>query len=298
MSRTLSYTLPVPAPYDGPQILGHLAFRALPGVEKGSADHWCRSLRLPDGSPAVITVRFDPLAPALRITLTGTALPDGAEQAVTDAVSRVFDTATDPRTIRAVLGRDPRLAPLIDRFPGLRIPGLWDPFEAVMRAMLGQQVTVRAARTLGGRLVERCGDDLPEDLHCGSITRLFPTPAAVATATLESFGMPGRRIAALQALAARVADDPACLHPAPTLEETSARLCALPGIGPWTAHYVALRYHRFADAFPAADIGLLRAMEDNGARPSPAALTARAEGWRPWRAYAAQLLWTSDAGSL
>lgn len=305
MPRSHAYSLPVIPPYDGRQILDHLAFRALPGVENGSPDHWARSLRLTDGTPAVIRITVDPAAPALHVTLT---LPDGtgptalAESpriaAVNEAVSRVFDTTTDPRAIRAVLGRDPRLAPLIGRFPGLRIPGLWDPFEAMMRAMLGQQVTVRAARTLGGRLVERCGSDLPEDLRGGGITRLFPTPEAVATAALDAFGMPGRRIAALQALAAHVAEDPACLHPAATLEETSARLCTLPGIGPWTAHYVALRYHRFADAFPAADIGLLRAMAEDGVRPTPAALTTRAERWRPWRAYAAQLLWTSDAGSL
>ncbi|WP_019646335.1 DNA-3-methyladenine glycosylase family protein [Novispirillum itersonii] len=301
MAQTFHHSLPVIPPYDGPQIIDHLAFRALPAVETVDNGVWQRSLRLPDGAPAVITVGWAAETTALQISLTSADTTPVTERdwtAVLGSVSRVFDTATDPRHIRCVLEQDLRLAPLLKRFPGLRIPGLWDPFEAMMRAMLGQQVTVRAARTLGARLVERCGDTLPDALKTDQVTRLFPTPAAVAAADLTAFGMPGRRISALQALAARVAEDPSCLTPAATLDETSDRLCALPGIGPWTAHYVALRYHRFADAFPAADIGLLRAMEEDGVRPTPATLRARAERWRPWRAYAAQLLWTSDAGSL
>lgn len=305
MLQTLSRWLPVHAPFDWGPLLDHLAFRAIPGVEAVRDGVWHRSVRLPEGTPAVVSVAetTDGVTggTALRMDLSvlpGTLPEEAAVSWVEQAVARIFDTATDPNVYRQVLGQDEHLKGLMEQWPGVRIPGLWDPFEAAMRAMLGQQVTVRAARTFAGRLVDRCGEDLPDLLRRDGVTRLFPEPAAVAAADLAAFGMPGRRVASLQALAARVAETADCLARAGTLDATEKALCALPGIGPWTAQYLCLRFYRFTDAFPAADIGLLRAMETDGQRPTPAALARRAEQWRPWRGYAAQLLWVSDAGSL
>jgi AraC family transcriptional regulator of adaptative response / DNA-3-methyladenine glycosylase II len=169
------------------------------------------------------------------------------------------------------------------------VPGAWDPFELAVRAVLGQQVSVRAATTFAGRLVASLGRPLPG--HAGPDV-LFPTPAAMARADLGNIGLTGARAATLKALAAAVAADAALLNSRETLEATVSALCALPGIGPWTAQYIAMRALREPDAFPASDLGLLRALETKAGRPSPAALAARAEAWRPWRAYAALRLWT------
>jgi AraC family transcriptional regulator of adaptative response / DNA-3-methyladenine glycosylase II len=173
------------------------------------------------------------------------------------------------------------------------VPGAWDGFELAVRAVLGQQITVTAARQLAGRLVAAHGErSAPAD--GGGLTTVFPSPARLAAADPASFGMPRARASALIALAASAAADARLFEPDQDLDGAVARLRALPGIGEWTAQYIALRALREPDAFPAADIGLLRAMTGaDGVRPTPAALLARAESWRPWRAYAAQHLWTS-----
>jgi AraC family transcriptional regulator, regulatory protein of adaptative response / DNA-3-methyladenine glycosylase II len=166
-----------------------------------------------------------------------------------------------------------------------------------VRAVLGQQVTVAAARKLASRLTEICGTALPNEqrtsrpeLHLG-----FPSAAQLAQADLSALGMPRARKEALVALAQAALNDPSLFHPQGTVEETVARLRAIRGIGEWTAHYIALRAVRETDAFPASDIGLLRGAAIRvGTRPSPAVLQDRAETWRPWRAYAAQHLWAAD----
>jgi len=186
------------------------------------------------------------------------------------------------------------LAPLIARRPGLRAPGAWDGFELAVRAVLGQQVTVGAARRLAGALVAMCGaratNASDERLAC-----IFPDPQQLVAADLERLGMPKARKTALKALAAATAADTRLFEPSATLERAIERLRAIPGIGEWTAQYIALRALRETDAFPATDAGLLRAAERVGATATPKALLARAEVWRPWRAYAAQHLWVADA---
>ncbi len=187
------------------------------------------------------------------------------------------------------------LAPLIARRPGLRTPGAWDSFEHAVRAILGQQITVRAARALAGKLVRRAGTPVTrEAAGHDALTHVFPTPEQVAAADLSDFGMPRARIVALQSLARAACADPKLFESAGARDDVVARLRALPGFGEWTAQYWALRALRDSDAFPAADVGLLRALTTNGARLSPKALAERAEAWRPWRAYAAQHLWASN----
>ena len=210
-------------------------------------------------------------------------------------VRRVFDLAADPDTIGAHLALDPVLAPLVAARPGLRVPGAWDGFELAVRAIFGQQITVPAATKLLGKLVQAFGDPLPAAMQeSEGLSHLFPGVTRIATADLTTLGMPGARAMAVTSLAQAIAADPAIFSRGASLEDAIVKLRALPGIGEWTAQYIAMRELREPDAFPAADIGLLRAMaDDDGRRPSPSELLARSERWRPWRAYAALHLWAA-----
>jgi AraC family transcriptional regulator of adaptative response / DNA-3-methyladenine glycosylase II len=175
--------------------------------------------------------------------------------------------------------------------PGLRIPGAWDGFELAVRAILGQQVSVRGATTLAGRLAAKFGAPLAETSEAG-LTHLFPSAAVLATADVASIGLPRARAEAIRALARAVADGELAIDAGLELDALIEKLCEIPGIGPWTAHYVAMRACGETDAFPAGDLVLRRAY--GGAR-SEAALLAASEAWRPWRAYAALQLWAAAA---
>ena len=284
---TLSYA----PPYDWAAIAGFLAARAIAGVEVVTADRYRRTIEI-DGRQGTVDVTPVPGRDALAATIrcpSVRALP-----AIIARLRRVFDLAADVGTIGAQLAEDPVLARLVAARPGLRVPGAWDGFELAVRAILGQQITVVAARQLAGKLVAAYGEPLADP--DGGLAATFPRPERLAAADLASLGMPRARAASLSALAAAAASDPRLFHPDQDPGAAVARLRALPGIGEWTAQYVAMRALREPDAFPAADVGLLRAMAGaDGTRPTPAALLARAEAWRPWRAYAAQHLWTSGA---
>jgi len=280
-------------PYDWSAMLSFLRARAIDGVETVDDDIYCRTV-LQDGQVGTVEIAHLPERESLNVTIrfpSVRALP-----AIVARVRRVFDLGADVATIGAHLAQDPLLAPLIAERPGLRAPGGWDGFELAIRAILGQQVTVEAARQLAGRLVRLCGSALPARQRShAALTAAFPSAAQVAAADLSSLGMPSARRTALSALAEATLADPSLFQPLGTIEETVARLRAIRGVGEWTAHYIALRAVRETDAFPASDIGLLRGAARNGARPSPAELQGRAEPWRPWRAYAAQHLWAADA---
>jgi AraC family transcriptional regulator of adaptative response / DNA-3-methyladenine glycosylase II len=238
-----------------------------------------------DGDRLDVTIRFPKIS----------ALP-----AIIARIRRVFDLAADPAAISAHLSKDPVLAPMVAARPGLRVPGAWDGFEIAIRAILGQQITVVAARNLAGKLVARYGEPLPAELTGAveGLTHVFPSPQALADADFAALGMPRSRAAALTALTQAVTADPLIFGARRSLEDAVGALKALPGIGEWTAQYIAMRELREPDAFPAADIGLMRALADEtGKRPNPAELAARAEAWRPWRAYAALHLWSSEGQS-
>lgn len=201
--------------------------------------------------------------------------------------------------IGAHLGQDPILEPLVAARPGFIVPGAWDGFELAVRAILGQQITVSAAAALAGKLVAAHGRKVTDAAAIEQgLTHVFPTPRQLTAADLTSIGVPKTRRMALSALAAAVVADPLIFGPRRSLEEAVDQLRSLAGIGEWTAQYIAMRELREPDAFPSADIGLMRAMSDrNGVRPSPAELLAHAERWRPWRAYAALHLWASGPRS-
>ena len=271
-------------PYDWTQVLGFLATRAVPGVERVDARGYARTLAMAGGD-AIVCVRAIEGENALELRVQGAA-PAALFQ-IADAARRVFDLAADPARIGLAFRRDALLAPLVKRRPGLRIPGMWDPFECAVRAVLGQQVSVAAGRTLAARLVARIGQPIAggED----GLTHLFPSPAAMAVADLDGLGITGARVRALQALAEAVTRG-TVVFGAP-VEKVAAALVALPGFGPWTAQYVALRALGEPDAFPVGDLVLRRMASPNGALLTPRALEERAERWRPWRGYATLHLW-------
>ncbi|HEV7657398.1 MAG TPA: AlkA N-terminal domain-containing protein [Mycobacteriales bacterium] len=275
--------LPYRAPIDVDALLRFLGARAVPGVEDWSGGVYTRSLSLPRG-PAIAALSAG--AGYVRCELRLTDLRDLA--AAVQRCRRLLDLDADPAAVQAALGRDPLLGPLVDKAPGLRVPGHVDGAEMAIRAVLGQQVSVQAGTKLAARLTERYGAAVP--VPHGPITRLFPTPAALREAEI---GMPLSRLRALRALATALDDRRLELHPGVDRERTEAALLALPGIGPWTASYLALRTLRDPDVFLPTDVGVRHALTRLGVPSDPAAAAARAEAWRPWRSYALLQLWHS-----
>jgi AraC family transcriptional regulator, regulatory protein of adaptative response / DNA-3-methyladenine glycosylase II len=286
----ITLKLPYAPPYDWDAMIDFLGARAVRGIEAVDARRsYRRSIAL-DGALGVICVEPDDREPAIRVSIRFPQV--SALSGIVRRVRRIFDLSADPLAIRDDLGRDPLLAPLVAKRHGLRVPGAWDGFEVAVRAILGQQIIVAAAVNLAAKLVAEHG----EPLHtvCGDgLTHIFPTPDRIAQANL--FGMPAARAQALSSVAAAASANPNFFSPSQTLEDAIAKLRSIHGIGEWTAQYIAMRVLREPDAFPAADIGLLRALaRSEEGRPSTAEVIARAEAWRPWRAYAAQHLWTLD----
>jgi AraC family transcriptional regulator, regulatory protein of adaptative response / DNA-3-methyladenine glycosylase II len=297
----ITLRLPYAPPYDWDAMIGFLAARAIKGIEAVDArKRYRRSIAL-DGVRGVVTVEPDGRERALRVTIRFPRIQSLA--IIVRRVRRIFDLSADPLAIGEHLARDPLLEPLVARRPGLRVPGVWDGFELAVRAILGQQITVAAAVKLAAKLVAAYGDPLrsstgdPLRSSTGDgLTHTFPTPESIAQADLRSLGIPAARTQALSSVAAAASTDPSLFSPTQTLEKTIAKLCSLRGVGEWTAQYIAVRVLREPDAFPAADIGLMRALTPpGGRRPSAGDVLARAEAWRPWRAYAAQHLWAADA---
>jgi len=289
----LSVRLAYRPPYDWDAMLSFLAARAIPGVETVSGRTYRRTIAIGGHSGVVSVAPLDKNRINVSVRCPNIAvLPQ-----IIARVRRVFDLAADPDAIGAHLSLDPVLAPLVAARPGLRVPGAWDGFELAVRAIFGQQIIVPAATRLLGRLVEAHGVALPAAAGGGEgLSHLFPAPTCLATADLADLGMPKARVMSVTSLAHALAADPTIFGRRASLEEAIAKLRALPGIGEWTAQYIAMRELREPDAFPAADVGLLRAMTSaDGRRPSPTELLSRAERWRPWRAYAALHLWAAGA---
>jgi AraC family transcriptional regulator of adaptative response / DNA-3-methyladenine glycosylase II len=281
-------------PYDWNSILDFLRARAIPGVEVIDNESYLRTISM-DGFTGSIQVTHLPERQSLRVT---TRFPRVQSlPAIISRVRRVFDLGADIQTIDAHLSLDPLLAPFVAQRPGLRAPGGWDGFELGIRAILGQQVTVAAARMLAGQLVARHGERVTgEFVSHPQLTHVFPEATSLVTAESIDIRMPAARRSALQELAAASVADPNLFNSCGTIEEAIARLRKIRGVGEWTAQYIALRALRETDAFPAADVGLLRGAEIvDGSRSTVPHLLLRSEAWRPWRAYAAQHLWAAGA---
>lgn len=280
--------LPYRPPFDWADLLAFLGPRAIPGVERIEGDTWARTVRLPSG-PGVLRVRPLPAEPALALELPA-PLAEASLRAIVDRVRRVFDLDADPDSIDAHLARDPLLAPLVARRPGLRVPGAWDPFETAVKAILGQQVSVAGAATLAGRIAASHGE--PVDALPG-LTRLFPTPAVLAALPEAGAGVPAARVRAIRGIASAVLSG--ALDFSADRSAITTSLLAISGIGPWTVGYLGMRGLADPDAFPAGDLGVRKALTAGGVLPSVAEVEARAEPFRPYRAYAAMHLWASQA---
>ncbi|MFI1166258.1 DNA-3-methyladenine glycosylase 2 family protein [Streptomyces sp. NPDC020801] len=284
----LSLRLPFRLPLNPDNLFGHLAATAVPGVEEWRDGAYRRTLRLPYGhAVAALTPQPDHIACRL-------ALSDLRDLPV--AISRcrrMLDLDADPVAVDDQLRTDPALAPLVDKAPGRRVPRTVDEAEFAVRAVLGQQVSTAAARTHAARLVTAHGE--PVDDPEGGLTHLFPAPAALAALDPESLAMPRTRRTTFTTLVSRLADGTLHLGAESDWAETRARLLALPGFGPWTADVIAMRALGDPDAFLPTDLGIRRAARELGLPSTPAALTARAAAWRPWRAYAVQYLWATDS---
>ena len=280
--------LPYRKPFDFAALAAFYARRAIPGVEAVDAGAYRRSVVI-DGEMGAFSVTPIEGDDALALRVHGVRMP--ALGAVVARVRRMFDVDADPRAINAVLKRDSLLGPLVRRWPGQRLPGAWDGFELAVRAVLGQQVSVAAARTLASRIVEHHGTPFANAPVAG-ISALFPAPGALADAPLEALGITRARAATIRGLARACIDGSLDFGVEQTLPGFVDRLCRLPGIGAWTAHYIAMRALSQPDAFPAGDL-VLRKLAGNDSPLSERAMDARAEPWRPWRAYAVMLLWRS-----
>ncbi len=277
---SLRFRLRYRPPFDWGALLGFLGPRAIPGVEFVAESSYCRSIVL-GGTAGTIAVSHGVSELILDID-------HPRAEHLLPAISRVrrlFDLDAEPQAIRAALASDALLQPLVEARGGLRLPGAWDAFELGIRAILGQQVSVRGASTLAGRLVTKFGRPLATARN--GVTHLFPRAQDLAEADVASIGLPAKRAATLRAFAAAAATGNLRLGDAAAPEELRERLLEIPGIGEWTAEYIALRALGDPDAFPAADLVLLRAAGAKNARE----LERRAESWRPWRAYAAMHIW-------
>ena len=293
MESTLTMHLQYHPPFETRSLLAFLQRRAIPGVEEVVNGCYRRTVRLPR-SKGIIELEPMEQANSVQLRLQLNDLSD-----LSTLVQRcryLFDLDAVPEPIAGVLVTDPLLAPLVNARPGLRVPGTIDGFELTVRAIIGQQVSVAGARTLAARLVAALGEPLEQPY--GTLTHFFPTPQAIAHSDLQGLGLTRSRVTALQALAHAVAEEGLALDPDTDQIQTITRLLQIPGIGPWTTSYVAMRALGDPDAFPATDLGLRRAFEQLGQPSNTINIEKHAELWRPWRAYGAHHLWANLAAPL
>jgi DNA-3-methyladenine glycosylase II len=287
-AHSVTFSLPYAHRLHWSHLIRHLDARATAGVERVHDGRYCRTVEV-DGDTGLLAVAHHPKEPRLDVTVRGAAARHAA--ALGGRVRTLFNLDADLDAVHSALGSDPWLAPSLEALPGLRVPGAWCPFELVARTIVGQQVTVKAATTIMGRVAARVGRSVP-GAGDGEPALVFPTARAVAEGNLDAIGMPSQRVAALQAAARAFAEGRIPFSPSGGCTAgTREALLAVPGIGPWTVEYFAMRALRDADAWPATDLVLRRALAACAAGLAPAEIRARVERWRPWRAYAAMHLW-------
>ncbi len=281
--------LPYSPPYDWPGMLSFFRHRIIPGVECVANGVYHRTVRLNE-TRGWISVDHAEAKNALRLTVR---LTDSRDlMALVERVRRIFDLDASMTGIARVFQSDAILSGPWEKHKGLRLPGAWDPFEMAVRAVVGQQISVKAACTVAGRIARLAGEKA-RGASSHSLTHYFPAARELLRADPSAIGMPGKRKQTLWGLAKSVADEEIRLRVSGELDDFIRRITRLPGIGEWTANYIAMRGLGEPDAFPAGDLGIVKALTTGDARPTRARILERAEAWRPWRAYAAIYLWQS-----
>jgi AraC family transcriptional regulator, regulatory protein of adaptative response / DNA-3-methyladenine glycosylase II len=282
----LALRLPYRAPLQPDSLFGHLSATAVPGVEEWRDHTYRRTLRLPHGH-GIVGLRPERDHVSCRLWVSD--LRDLAS--AISRCRRLLDLDADPVAVADLLSEDEALAPLVTKAPGRRVPRTVDPAEFALRAVIGQQVSIGAARTHAGRLAAAHGE--PVDDPAGGLTRLFPDPAALAAAPQNSLALPRSRRESFGALARALAAGQIDLSVGSDWHEVRQRLATVPGVGPWTIETIAMRALGDPDAFPASDLGVRAGAREAGLPDQERALIARAAAWRPWRSYAVQYLWAA-----
>lgn len=300
--NAITLTLRYRPPFDWPAMLRFLAYRAIPGVElvggEAGEHSYARTFAI-DGEPGHLVATFSAREPSL--TLTVRHRETRHLYHIIDRVRSLFDLRADSDAIDQNLSQDRQLGGLIKAYPGQRVPGCWDGFEIGVRAILGQQVSVKAAATLVSRVVARHGAPYATGANASApagLSHVFPSASTLADANLDGLGITGSRIAAIQALARAVASGELVMDSTVATETFIERACRIKGIGEWTAQYMAMRALNDPNAFPHGDLILRRAAASDGGTLTPKQLLAMAEPWQPWRAYAVLLLWRSYGENL
>ena len=283
-------TVPYCLPFDWAAMLSFFAYRAVPGVEVVTAYSYARTFCL-EGEAGHFEAFFEPASHQIRMRITYPEIR--YLRRIIDRVCSLFDLKADSNRIDQFLAKDSELAPMVRRFPGLRVPGCWSGFEVAVRAILGQQITVKAASTLVARIVERYG----KAYQCCAegLQFTFPEPAQLVDADLTGMGIVGQRIAAIQAVAGQIGCGELDIEGGMDPDNFVRTICSIKGIGEWTAQYIAMRALNDPNAFPYSDLILRRAVSEPGVTMTPKALLKRAESWQPWRAYCVMLLWRNYA---
>lgn len=275
--------VPYSRPFDWEYFLAYLRTRAASGVEVIDPNRYVRSIQI-DDAVGVVTVENDSHADQLIVRFSRSFALHAT--LVEQRIRRIFDLDADLPRIHRVLERDPSLVPLLAHSPGVRVPGAWCPFELLVRTIVGQQVSVKSATTVMGRIAARCGRECRSGY---GPTWVFPTPRMIAESDLSAVGMPGKRVRTLQSVANAVATHELSVEASLSAASVKAALIQHAGVGPWTAEYFALRGLRDGDAWPASDLVLRRAVDERTAGSKPDANYA--DRWKPFRGYAAMHLW-------
>jgi AraC family transcriptional regulator, regulatory protein of adaptative response / DNA-3-methyladenine glycosylase II len=271
--------LPYRKPYDWTSLLDFLRTRAIPHVESVDELSYRRTIQIA-GTSGWIEVKAGKAPDVLQLTSHFPA--SGALDEIEERVTILFDLGADPLVISKALRSGGSLSPLLNKFPGLRVPGSWDPFELSVRAILGQQISVAGARTLASRIVERFGK--PLTAKSNGLSRLFPEPKTLAEADFTAMGLTSKRAETIRTLSRQIAEGKLSLNRSASASEMRESLQKIPGIGPWTAEYIAMRGLKDTDAFPESDLVIRRELLKRKLKAAP-------EAWRPWRSYAALYLW-------
>lgn len=290
----ITLKLPFSRPYNWEALMAFWQLRTIAGVEVATAEQYCRSIVV-NGQPGWVMLRPVADQPYLQVQM---GLADMSQIGrVMARLRQMFDVGVNVVAVESHLARSQLLASLFSAAPsqGLRIPGAWDPFELAVRAIVGQQVSVAAATTVFNRIVTTYGDPFTASGKPAVLERVFPRAAVLAAADLTALGLIRAKAKSISGLAQVVADNPAFFEEMTTLPTAVETLCQLPGIGPWTAHYIAMRALNEPDALPPGDLALLRAAKALGHSITKKELDQLAEDWRPWRGYGAMYLWQFDA---